>query len=589
MLFGDKGAGAGRVLRVTVRPRSPLGGLAENRASRRFTPKLPSIPYIRYTVSGVVYFAGGWRRHLRCKPTRVGMTENLNFDKFSEMVRTDACEPAIIKTDRRTTHRTNSEALTYIHLEPDSGAIVLNVSDGGLAFHAVAPIHQSGIIKFWFSLHADHRIEGNGELAWTDATKKTGGLRFNSLPAEVREQIRNWVLQSGTVVKPKSEIHIAAQGRSRATPDSTPRETAIAAAESSTPPCDPPATVREAPSIVLVKGSEIAVLPTALKASNTPPVVNASAATTNKSIPQPRRSHRGSARESERRKGVRPPAAARRTALLKSPPHAIRRASAGVIFMGMLIAATALIYHQERHPAPVGLAEQFAPVGDLRAEAATNDVSLPATDPPAELTTTPISTAKSELASEISKLEAEYEQEEPRRPRPPAKSSRSVPARASSPTTSSEAASDPSLVLQPPETTAVRPNPVPDGSAGPLPAAGVPGAAEVGGPKAQTSKPQPRPQSQEFRTASRPDVDRQQEVLFSGTGKYLDVGNFSDAVWAERARDELERAGLHSLVIHKTRLWLSSYHVVVGPYADGEWVTAQEDLEARGFKPRLLK
>ena len=129
-----------------------------------------------------------------------------------------------------------------------------------------------------------------------------------------------------------------------------------------------------------------------------------------------------------------------------------------------------------------------------------------------------------------------------------------------------------------------------DGSAGPLPAAGVTGAAEVGGPQAQT----PKPQSQELRTATRPDIDRQQfdrqqEVLFSGTGKYFDVGNFSDVVWAERARDELERAGLHSLVIHKTRLWLSSYHVVVGPYADGEWVTAQEDLEARGFKPRLFK
>ena len=520
------------------------------------------------------------------------MTENLNFDQFSEMGRTDACEPAIIRTDRRTTHRTNSEALTYIHLEPDSGAIVLNVSDGGLAFHAVAPIHQSGIIKFWFSLRADHRIEGNGELAWTDATRKTGGLRFNSLPAEVREQIRNWVLQSGTTLKPKPEMHIAAQGRSRATPELTPRETPIAAAESGTPPYDPPAIVREAPSIELVRGSEIVVLPAALKDSNKPPVVNASAATT-KSIPEPRGSHRGSARESEPRKGVRPPAATRRTIPLKSPAHTIRRASAAAVFVVILVAATALIYHQERHPAPVGLAKQFAPVGDLRAEAATNDVSLPATDPPVEMTTTPISTAKRELASEISKLEAEYQQEEPRGPRPPAKPSRSVRARASSPTTSSQTASDRSLVLQPAETnSAITPNPVRDGSAGSLLAAGATGTAEVGGPQAQTPKPQS--DSQEFRIATRPDVDRQQvdrqqEVLFSGTGKYFDVGNFSDVVWAERARDELERAGLHSLVIHKTRLWLSSYHVVVGPYADGERVTAQEDLEARGFKPRLFK
>ena len=254
--------------------------------------------------------------------------------------------------------------------------------------------------------------------------------------------------------------------------------------------------------------------------------------------------------------------------------------------MAMLIAATALIYHQERHPAPVGLAEQFAPVGDLRAEAATNDVSFPATDPPVEMTTTPISTAKRELASEISKLEAEYQQDEPIRPRPSTNSSRSVPTRALSPATSFKMASDPNFSLQTPETnSATTPNPVRDGSAGPLPAAGVTRAAEVGGPQAQT----PKPQSQELRIATRPDIDRQQEVLFSGTGKYFDVGNFSDVVWAERARDELERTGLHSLVIHKTRLWRSSYHVVVGPYADGEWVTAQEDLEARGFKPRLFK
>lgn len=518
------------------------------------------------------------------------MTENLNFEQFSEMGRTDACEPAVIRTDRRTTHRTNSDALTYIHLEPDSGAIVLNVSDGGLAFHAVAPIHQSGIIKFWFSLNAEHRIEGYGELAWTDATRKTGGLRFNSLPAEVREQIRNWVLQSGTTLKPKSEMHIAAQGRSCATPELTPRETPIAAAESSTPPYDSPAIVREAPSIELVRGSEIVVLPAALKASNKPPVVNASAATT-KPIPEPRKSHRGSARESEPRKGVRPPAATRRTILLNSPARTIGRASAGVIFMAMLIAATALIHHQQRHPPPVGLAQQFAPVGDLRAEAAANHVSLPATNPPVELTTTSISTAKSELASEISKLEAEYQQDEPTVPRPPAKPSRSVPTRALSPTTSSKTASDPNLSLQTPETnSATTPNPVRDGSAGAVLAAGVTGATEVGSPQAQT----PKPQSQEPRAANRPDVDsqqvdRQQEVLFSGTGRYFDVGNFSDVVWAERARDELERAGLHSLVIHKTRLWLSSYHVVVGPYADGEWMTAQEDLEARGFKPRLFK
>ena len=59
-------------------------------------------------------------------------------------------ESTIIKVDRRKNPRVTAESLAYIHVEPDSGAIVLNMSDGGLCFHAVAPIFQTGAIKFWF-------------------------------------------------------------------------------------------------------------------------------------------------------------------------------------------------------------------------------------------------------------------------------------------------------------------------------------------------------------------------------------------------------------------------------------------------------
>ena len=104
----------------------------------------------------------------------------------------------VIKDDRRETPRLTAENLAYIHLEPDSGAIVLNVSDGGLCFHAVAPLHQTGVVRFWFSLRADQRMEVIGELAWTDETKKTCGLRFTSLPVGAQEQIRKWVSQPTT-------------------------------------------------------------------------------------------------------------------------------------------------------------------------------------------------------------------------------------------------------------------------------------------------------------------------------------------------------------------------------------------------------
>ena len=93
----------------------------------------------------------------------------------------------------RRSPRTALENLAYIHMEPDSGAIVLNISEGGLGFHAVGPVLQTGTIRLWLSLNSNERVEAAGELAWTDATKKTGGLRFTYLSEGAQEQIRKWI------------------------------------------------------------------------------------------------------------------------------------------------------------------------------------------------------------------------------------------------------------------------------------------------------------------------------------------------------------------------------------------------------------
>ncbi len=91
------------------------------------------------------------------------------------------------------------ERHAYINIEPDNGGIVLNVSDGGLCFHSYDPIKpngNNGKIRFWFS-DQNQRIEADGTLAWTDETQK-GGLRFNALPTEAREKIRDWINQPST-------------------------------------------------------------------------------------------------------------------------------------------------------------------------------------------------------------------------------------------------------------------------------------------------------------------------------------------------------------------------------------------------------
>ena len=96
--------------------------------------------------------------------------------------------------ERRQDTRTTVNRLAYINLESNNGAIVLNVSNGGLCFHSVDPVRRSETIRFWFLDH-NHRIEGDGRLAWMDETNKTGGLQFTTLPAEARAQINDWISQ----------------------------------------------------------------------------------------------------------------------------------------------------------------------------------------------------------------------------------------------------------------------------------------------------------------------------------------------------------------------------------------------------------
>ena len=70
---------------------------------------------------------------------------------------------------------------------------MLNVSEAGLSFSTFAPVPQSGPVHFWFSLDLRDRIEAWGEVAWRDAAKKTGGLRFIRLSEKARRQIREWI------------------------------------------------------------------------------------------------------------------------------------------------------------------------------------------------------------------------------------------------------------------------------------------------------------------------------------------------------------------------------------------------------------
>jgi len=100
--------------------------------------------------------------------------------------------------ERRLNIRKAPEHLAYISLPSNNGGIVIDVSEGGLGFHAIAPVEADGPIHFRFAIDSAARIRAVGELAWKDETGKTCGLRFTQLPDEVREQIRVWAGQSSS-------------------------------------------------------------------------------------------------------------------------------------------------------------------------------------------------------------------------------------------------------------------------------------------------------------------------------------------------------------------------------------------------------
>lgn len=107
--------------------------------------------------------------------------------------------------DRRRQKRGPLEEFVFIQIGQDDGGRVLNVSEGGLSFEAFAPIPQNGTVYFWFSPNLRERIEALGELAWTDAARRVGGLKFLKIKPQDRERIGAWAKQVSKAESPECQ------------------------------------------------------------------------------------------------------------------------------------------------------------------------------------------------------------------------------------------------------------------------------------------------------------------------------------------------------------------------------------------------
>ena len=100
-----------------------------------------------------------------------------------------------MEPEKRRFVRKRTDQLLYAELGPDNGSILLNLCEEGCSFQSVAPVRGEQV-RFAVSVGDGCKLEGDGRIVWSDATKKTGGLRFLNPSQELQEQVREWLEQT---------------------------------------------------------------------------------------------------------------------------------------------------------------------------------------------------------------------------------------------------------------------------------------------------------------------------------------------------------------------------------------------------------
>ena len=98
-----------------------------------------------------------------------------------------------VTLNRRQKIRKMPDRFAFVQMERDDGGSVLDVSEDGLRFETFAPVAPGGPVHLWFSLNLRERIEAWGEVVWTNAAKKCGGVRFLRIAEKDLAQIREWM------------------------------------------------------------------------------------------------------------------------------------------------------------------------------------------------------------------------------------------------------------------------------------------------------------------------------------------------------------------------------------------------------------
>src|SRR5438094_9196663 len=95
---------------------------------------------------------------------------------------------------RRRCPRQTLRTLAYVNLDQGNGGIIRDLTDSGIAVHAVAALRPEQEVSLRFDLLSPRvRVETRGRVAWADPSGQAG-IDFIGASPRVRRALRDWLL-----------------------------------------------------------------------------------------------------------------------------------------------------------------------------------------------------------------------------------------------------------------------------------------------------------------------------------------------------------------------------------------------------------
>jgi len=444
-------------------------------------------------------------------------------------------------SERRQTPRTALQEFAYINIEANNGGSVLNVSEGGLCFHSIAPVQKNGIVRFSIS-ERNRRIEAVGKLAWTDDTQKIGGVQFTALPAAAREQLRKWISQlAASLSAGKASAQSSPSLAAFLTPGAIGPDTGTMPDRTAPLLKIPPEARESIPASGFTRGLATGLLVSTLLAAIF--LFHDYRRELGESLIQ--LGERFAAKPQEQIQTM-PPA-----------PQAVTPAPQTVF------AAPQTVVSGPRTAAPV--AQTLPPPPPQTVLPALRPVvSGPATVSPASQMA---ASAPQTVASAPAPILVSAPEKIAPQPQPLATP---APLQAKLDSAEPASAAPTAPAPEPPAKTAV------------LAMSSMPPTTSL--PAAESTRATDKPgTAPEVELASHPGGGEENAV----SQMFFEVGKSKDEALAQKETEQLAQFGFPVNVVQKGHLWMSSYRVLVGPYGNDEGAeAAHKNLLSRGFKPR---